>query len=539
MSRILVTSALPYANGPIHLGHLVEYIQTDIWVRFQKLRGKRCVYVCADDTHGTAIMIRARQGRHPRGGADRPHAAGPPGRFRRLPDRVRQLRQHAQPGEPGLSARRSGRPCGATAWSARRRSAALRPGGRHVSGRPLRQGHLPQVQDARPVRRQLREVRHALQRRRPDRPGEHALRGDARDPQGQAPLRQHRAAARLPRRVGRRRAGPCSRRSPITSRATSSASRSATGTSRGRRPTSASRSPTARAITGTSGSTPPSATSPRRGSGAIGTASSSTTGGGARPDRGPPLHRQGHHLLPHALLAGDAEDGRIQPAEEGPHPRLPHRQRQEDVEDARARSSRRPRIWSTSTRPTCATTTPRSSARNVEDLDLNLDEFLTKVNADMVGKFVNLASRTANFVEQERAWPRPIPTTAGCSPRRPRTARRLPTAYEACDFARAMRLVMAAADRANKFIDENAPWNLRGPEQAGRQLDVCTIGLNLFRQLAVYLAPVLPKMAKQTSASFSTTRSPTGSNRSSRWWARRSASSSTSCSASIRRRSRP
>ena len=61
MSRILVTSALPYANGPIHLGHLVEYIQTDIWVRFQKLRGQRCVYVCADDTHGTAIMIRARK----------------------------------------------------------------------------------------------------------------------------------------------------------------------------------------------------------------------------------------------------------------------------------------------------------------------------------------------------------------------------------------------------------------------------------------------------------------------------------------------
>ena len=59
--RILVTSALPYANGPIHFGHLVEYIQTDIWVRFQKLRGRRCVYVCADDTHGTAIMIRARQ----------------------------------------------------------------------------------------------------------------------------------------------------------------------------------------------------------------------------------------------------------------------------------------------------------------------------------------------------------------------------------------------------------------------------------------------------------------------------------------------
>jgi methionyl-tRNA synthetase len=57
--RILVTSALPYANGSIHLGHLVEYIQTDIWVRFQKLRGHECWYVCADDTHGTPIMLRA------------------------------------------------------------------------------------------------------------------------------------------------------------------------------------------------------------------------------------------------------------------------------------------------------------------------------------------------------------------------------------------------------------------------------------------------------------------------------------------------
>jgi methionyl-tRNA synthetase len=57
--KILVTSALPYANGAIHIGHLVEYIQTDIWVRFQKLRGHTCHYVCADDTHGTPIMLRA------------------------------------------------------------------------------------------------------------------------------------------------------------------------------------------------------------------------------------------------------------------------------------------------------------------------------------------------------------------------------------------------------------------------------------------------------------------------------------------------
>ncbi|WP_020408249.1 methionine--tRNA ligase [Hahella ganghwensis] len=59
--KILVTSALPYANGPIHLGHLLEYIQTDIWVRFQKARGHKCTYVCADDAHGTAIMLKAEQ----------------------------------------------------------------------------------------------------------------------------------------------------------------------------------------------------------------------------------------------------------------------------------------------------------------------------------------------------------------------------------------------------------------------------------------------------------------------------------------------
>ena len=59
--KILITSALPYANGPIHIGHLVEYIQTDIWARYQKMRGHQCLYVCADDAHGTPIMLRARQ----------------------------------------------------------------------------------------------------------------------------------------------------------------------------------------------------------------------------------------------------------------------------------------------------------------------------------------------------------------------------------------------------------------------------------------------------------------------------------------------
>ena len=59
--KIIATSALPYANGPIHLGHLLEQLQTDFWVRFQKMRGHHCLNICADDTHGTPIMIRAQK----------------------------------------------------------------------------------------------------------------------------------------------------------------------------------------------------------------------------------------------------------------------------------------------------------------------------------------------------------------------------------------------------------------------------------------------------------------------------------------------
>ena len=59
--KILVTSALPYANSPLHLGHIMESVQTDIWVRFQKINGHECTYVCADDAHGTPIMLKAEE----------------------------------------------------------------------------------------------------------------------------------------------------------------------------------------------------------------------------------------------------------------------------------------------------------------------------------------------------------------------------------------------------------------------------------------------------------------------------------------------
>ena len=94
--KLLVTAALPYANGPIHIGHLVEYIQTDIWVRFQKLRGHRCIYVCADDTHGTAIMIRARQEWRSEEDLIAEMQQSHLRDFAGIRHRIRQLRQHQQ-----------------------------------------------------------------------------------------------------------------------------------------------------------------------------------------------------------------------------------------------------------------------------------------------------------------------------------------------------------------------------------------------------------------------------------------------------------
>jgi hypothetical protein len=91
--RILVTSALPYANGPLHLGHLLEYIQTDIWVRFQKMRGHECWYVCAEDAHGafsppavSVPLVTGGAGMEATSGLQRHlKRAGPSGRLRRAP----------------------------------------------------------------------------------------------------------------------------------------------------------------------------------------------------------------------------------------------------------------------------------------------------------------------------------------------------------------------------------------------------------------------------------------------------------------------
>ncbi|MCD5987834.1 MULTISPECIES: methionine--tRNA ligase [Pseudomonas] len=135
--------------------------------------------------------------------------------------------------------------------------------------------------------------------------------------------------------------------------------------------------------------------------------------------------------------------------------------------------------------------------KGVDDLDLNLDDFVQKVNSDLIGKVVNIASRCAGFIHKgnagvmvaENAAPELTDAFLAAAPG-------IAEAYEARDFARAMREIMGLADRANAYIADKAPWSLA--KQEGKQDEVqavCALGINLFRQLVIFLKPVLPLLA--------------------------------------------
>jgi len=138
----------------------------------------------------------------------------------------------------------------------------------------------------------------------------------------------------------------------------------------------------------------------------------------------------------------------------------------------------------------------------LDDIDLNLTEFAQKIDSDLVGKVVNLASRTAKFVETTGLC-EVYPEDGGLFAAAQEAGERIAEAYEQGDYSRAMRLIMELADAANGFVENTAPWTLKkDPQQHARLQEVCTIVLNLFRQLCVYLAPVLPRLANQCSTLF-------------------------------------
>ena len=141
-------------------------------------------------------------------------------------------------------------------------------------------------------------------------------------------------------------------------------------------------------------------------------------------------------------------------------------------------------------------------SNKVEDIDLNLEDFATKVNADLVGKVINLASRTAKFVS-DLGLSEKYPDDGGLFESAAKEGSKIAEDYENGNYSHAMRRIIEIADKANPFVEQSAPWELRkDPEKSKELQDVCTIALNLFRQLTIYLAPVLPSLAKKTEELF-------------------------------------
>ena len=132
----------------------------------------------------------------------------------------------------------------------------------------------------------------------------------------------------------------------------------------------------------------------------------------------------------------------------------------------------------------------------VEDINLDLEDFMQKVNSDLVGKVVNIASRSAGFLVKKYDG---ILSETCAEPRLlediTKTGDEIAAAYENREFSRAMRLIMQCADKANEYIDAKKPWSLAKLEGTEKEVqDVCSVAINIFRQLMVYLAPVLPEL---------------------------------------------
>ena len=147
---------------------------------------------------------------------------------------------------------------------------------------------------------------------------------------------------------------------------------------------------------------------------------------------------------------------------------------------------------------------------HVEDIDFNGDDFIARVNSDLVGKFVNIASRASHFILKnfDAALAEPTAADGGGNPHSivstfQARASELAQLYEGREFGKVMREVMALADAANEWFDARRPWELAkaGGAASRQQLHgVCSVAINLFRLLTIYLAPVLPSLTRQAEA---------------------------------------
>jgi methionyl-tRNA synthetase len=493
--RILVTSALPYANGHIHIGHLVEYLQTDIWVRFQKLRGHRCVYMCADDTHGTAVMISAQNQ-----GVSEEELIGTM--------QEAHIRDFAafdvEFDNYGSTHSPENRELCAEIWAALRKRGLIVEkevtqlfdpvqgtflADRYVKGTcpfcklpnqygdscdnghtyspadlidPVStlSGATPEVRSAPHLFVQIEQLHDFLEA--------WTQQGDHLQPEVANYLAGHFLCEPL-------RDWDVSRPAPYFGFEIPD-------------------SPGDYwyvwfdAPIGYMAST-------RQWCDRHGEKFDDWW----RSDRTEIHHFIGkdiayfHTLFWPAMLhsAGFAlptkvhihgfltVDGEKMAKSKGTFVQAATYLKQLDPSYLRY-------YYASKLGP------------RVDDIDLNLDEFITRVNSDLVNNVVNLASRTARFL-QGSALAATYPDDGGLFAQAAKDGATIAQAYENCDYNRAMRQILEAGDRANQFVERAAPWNLAKDPAKSRELqDVCTIGLNLFRQLAVYLAPVLPRLTRQT-----------------------------------------
>lgn len=495
--RILVTSALPYANGSIHLGHLLEYIQTDIWVRFQKSRGHQCTYVCADDAHGTAIMLRAEQ-----------EGISPEEQIARVKAEHEQDFADFQIAFDNFHSTHSeeNRELSAEIYRACRDKdhIAVRSikqlfdpkkelflADRYVKGTCPKCGTEDQYGDncescgATYTPSELKNPYSTISGATPiEKESEHYF---FKLPDFEEYLKEWTRSGTLQDEVANKLAEwldsglqewDISRDAPYF------------------------------------GFEIPDAPgkyfyvwldAP------IGYMASfknlcERTDGLEFDDYWKPdstaevYHFIGKDIINfHALFwpAMLSASGYRTPTAVNAHGFV-------TVNGAKMSKSRgtfiKGRTYLNHLNPTYLRYYFAAKLSNsVDDFDLNLEDFVQRVNTDLVNKLVNIASRTAHFIDKLGGQ-----LSASCA--EPELVNSfiergdvIADYYEAREFSKAMKEIMALADKANEYIQEKAPWAMYKEE--GRQqevVDVCSVAINLFRQLITYLAPVLPDIAEKT-----------------------------------------
>ncbi|QDX82328.1 methionine--tRNA ligase [Denitratisoma sp. DHT3] len=513
--QILVTSALPYANGAIHLGHLVEYIQTDIWVRFQKMRGHECHYVCADDTHGTPIMLRAEKegvtpeqliarvhGEHLRdftgfhvafdnyhtthSDETRHYAEDIYGKLKAAGlIEVRSIEQYYDPVKqmflPDRFIKGECPKCGA----ADQYGDSCESCGAAYAPTDLKNPYSA-VSGAKP------ELRHS----------DHYF-FKLSDARCQAFLRQ------WTRQEGRLQAEAANKMQEWL------------GTEGENKLTDWDISRDAPYF----GFEIPGENGERNTGkyfyvwldapiGYMGSFRNLCAKKGLdfdvywrRDSQAELYHFIGKDILYFHALFWPAEleqAGYRTPTSIFAHGFL-------TVDGAKMSKSRGTFITAESylaqgLNPEWLRYYFAAKLNGtLEDIDLNLEDFVQRVNADLVGKYINIASRAAGFIQKRfggQLLHAPLDDRfRGDLPGLMEAAAEIAAHYEARDYGRALRRIMALADQVNQFVDKHQPWQLaKDTEQEALLHYVCTVLVNAFRLLTLYLKPVLPRLAEQAES---------------------------------------